>query len=201
MLVTWQRIFLIQYNSNGTKKQFHLHNSESIRLTAYNNKTKFIVGIVNRHSTLTKIDKFLDNLSTCLSDLTSKNQTVSLAGEMNINLDKLNRTKRADNYINILISNDLLSLITMPTRVTATSATIIDHMNTNDLKHEVIPFDLKSLNTDHYITFCCVKKFENCPKNVKKVFLLEIKTSSTMKNLLWIKNPIYSIILKIFLPL
>ena len=72
------------------KKQLHLHKCESIWLTAYKNKTKFIVGIIYRHSTLTKMDKFLNDLSACLRVLTSSNQTVYLAGDININLDKLN---------------------------------------------------------------------------------------------------------------
>ena len=148
------------------KKQFHLHNCESIWLTVDNGKTKFVVGIIYRHHTLTKIDKFPDNLSTYLSDSTSSSQTAYLAGDINIDLDKLNRTKLADNCINILISNGIFPFITIPTRVTVTSSTIIDHVNTNDFRHEVIPFVLKSLITDHYITICCVNKFENCPKNV-----------------------------------
>ena len=145
---------------------------------------------------------FLDDISACLSDLTSRNQTVYQAGDINIYLDKLNRTKLVDDCINILINNDLLPLITTPTRVTPTSLTIIDHMNTNDLRHEVIPFVLKSLITHHYITICGVKKFENCPKNVKKnFFLLEVKITSTMKNLLLNWNLIFSFILKISLSL
>ena len=98
------------------------------------------------------MDKFLDDLSTCLSDLTSSNQSVYLGGGKSINVDKLDRTKFADNYNNILISNGFLSLITISTRVTATSSTIIYHTNSNDLRHEVVPYVLKSLITDHYIT-------------------------------------------------
>ena len=123
-----------------------------------------MVGIIYRYPTLTKINKFLDNLSACLSDLTSSNQAVYLAGDINIDLDVLNRTKFAYNYINILISNSLLSQIAVPTRVITTSSTIIDHMNTNNFRREVVPFVLKTLITDHYITICSVKKFKNCPK-------------------------------------
>ena len=128
---------------------------------------------------------FLDDISACLSDLTSRNQTVYQADDLDIYLDKLNRTKLVDDCINILINNGLLPLFTTPTRVTPTSSTIINNMNTNDLRHEVIPFALKSLITHRYITICGVKKFENCPKNVKKsFFLLGVKITSTTKNLL-----------------
>ena len=163
------------------KKQFYLHKYESIWLTAYNNKTKCIVGIIYRHPTLTKIDKFLDNISACLSDSTSSNQTVYLAGDININFDNLNRTKLADNYVNILLSKGFLTLITIPTRVTATSSTIIDHMTINDLKHKLISFVVKSLIADHYMTICCVKKFENCPKNVKKKIFIRDKNNLNNK--------------------
>ena len=123
-------------------------------------KTKLRVGIIYRHPSPTKIDKFLDDLSACLSDSTSSNKTVYFGGDKNFNLDKLNQTTFTFNYINILISNRLLPFIMIPTKVTATSSTIVDHINTNDLRHEVISFVLKSLITDHYITISCVKNLK-----------------------------------------
>ena len=35
--------------------------------------------------------------------------------------------------------------------------------------------------TNHYITICCVKEFENCPKNVKKSFFIRDKNNLNNK--------------------
>ena len=69
----------------------------------------------------------------------------------------------------------------MPARVTATFLAIIDCINTNDLGHDVTPFDLKSLITDYYITICFVKKLKNRLKNIKKSFLIKDQNSLERK--------------------
>ena len=48
-------------------------------------------------------------------------------------------------------------------------------MKTNDLRHEVILFVLKSLITHHYIIIYCVKKFKNRFENLKKCFVIRNK--------------------------
>ena len=77
-------------------------------------------------------------------------------GDLNINLDKFKRSKIANDYINVMIRNSAISLITLPTRVTFATSTIIDHIITNDLKHKIAPFVIHSDLTDHYITVCNV---------------------------------------------
>ena len=56
-----------------------------------------------------------------------------------------------------MISNCAIPLITLPTRVTSATSTIIDHIITNDLKRKIAPFVICSDLTDHYITVCNIK--------------------------------------------
>ena len=49
-------------------------------------------------------------------------------GDMNIDLLKFEIHRRTDDYLNNLFSHRFLPVISKPTRVTNTSATLIDHI-------------------------------------------------------------------------
>ena len=51
----------------------------------------------------------------------------------------------------MFLSHGVLPLITLPTRVTDDSATIIDHVFTNDVKHSLEPGVMQTQDIcDHY---------------------------------------------------
>ena len=55
----------------------------------------------------------------------------------------------------MLLSHGVLPLITLPTRVTDVSATIIDHVLTNDIKHSLEPGEIQTqVISDHYPLYC-----------------------------------------------
>ena len=56
-----------------------------------------------------------------------------LSGDFNINLLKLNEKQVYANYFDMLTTNSLLPNITHPTRITRTSATLIDNIFSNTL--------------------------------------------------------------------
>ena len=56
----------------------------------------------------------------------------------------------------MLSSNGYFPIISSPTRVNDHSASIIDHIVTNDHLHSVSPGIIKCDLTDHYPTFCIV---------------------------------------------
>ena len=64
----------------------------------------------------------------------------------------------ANLYINSILSNGAVPLITKPKRISNNSSTIIDHIITNDLKHELQSVIVKSDLTDHYPIFCVINK-------------------------------------------
>ena len=53
-------------------------------------------------------------------------------GDLNINLFKIEEHRQTSNYLDIMYSHSLFPLITKPTRVTGNSATLIDHIFTNN---------------------------------------------------------------------
>ena len=75
---------------------------------------------------------------------------------MNINLSMNNRTSVSTKDIDHLISTGSIPIITLPTRVTDTSSTIIDQIITNDTSHIIKPRVIRSDSklSDHYCIFC-----------------------------------------------
>ena len=93
----------------------------------------------------------------------------------NINLLKLNEKQVYANYFDMLTTNSLLPNITHPTRITRTSATLIDNIFSNTLGDNVKSGIITNrLISDHQIIFSC---FENIihfhkPKVTKKIIKL-----------------------------
>ena len=62
-----------------------------------------------------------------------------------------------NNYINTITSNGAFNIITKPTKVITISATLIDHVITNDIIHTIVPSIILSDLTDHYPVSCSIK--------------------------------------------
>jgi len=58
----------------------------------------------------------------------------------------------------MLSSNNTSQIITVPTRATNSSSTIIDHILTNDCIHPLTPSVIRTALSDHYPTFCIIIK-------------------------------------------
>jgi len=61
-----------------------------------------------------------------------------ICGDFNINIVNLEVESNIKDYVNSLISLPCKLLISKPTRVSDHSATIIDHVSTNDNKHDIL---------------------------------------------------------------
>ena len=78
-----------------------------------------------------------------------------MLGDLNIDLLKYEEHRLTSSFVDKLYSNNVFPLITKPTRVTQTTATLIDHVLTNifDIwgKHRqgILCIDM----TDHYAVF------------------------------------------------
>lgn len=103
---------------------------------------------------------FLETLKMILSQLTNNvKQSAVIVGDMNI----YTYSPVNDDYIYLLKSYHFCNLITTPTRITATSATLIDHALTNYEKYISAGVYDKPI-TDHFPIFVSV----DCLKNKKR---------------------------------
>ena len=75
---------------------------------------------------------------------------------MNINFLKFNEHTQTEEFLDMLYANNILPIITTPTRLTDHAATLIDHINTNSLQNfspGILIVDI----TDHLPIFCLVR--------------------------------------------
>ena len=96
-----------------------------------------------------------------------KNKLIYLLGDINIDFLKTDEHSPTSSFVDTLYSYNVFPLITKPTRVTKTSATLIDHILTNNLDSEsrhkqgILCTDI----SDHYAVFHISKNNKNLNDN------------------------------------
>ena len=89
-------------------------------------------------------------------------------GDINIKLLNFERHIKTEYYLEGLFSNEFVPIIVKPTRITASSVTLIDHMYTNNMtatgQASIIITDL----ADHFGTFYLTKSHNINNSHVKK---------------------------------
>ena len=75
--------------------------------------------------------EFSQKFDKVLSTIASKNVPCLIAGDFNIDLTKFNCNDNTGKYTDMLLLNNFLPSILLPTRVTPKSATLIDHIYYN----------------------------------------------------------------------
>ena len=145
--------------------------SQFIKIKTDKNKYT-LVGNIYRPNTapFADIKKFNQTLSEILFILKNNSefknaQDIILLGDVNINL--LNHASHSDTgiYLDTLLENGLLPLVSLPTRISNNSATLIDHISTNindkNLDTSIIVSDV----SDHFAVFF-LRPLKNCKKEV-----------------------------------
>jgi hypothetical protein len=122
-----------------------------------NKNSKVIVGSLYRpgtaHPNLTANDlysEFSDMLSNLCSEILNMNHTVYLMGDFNLDVLKYGADKYVTEYVDLLFSYGFLQLVTNPTRITPHSASLIDHVVTNNSVHSCDAVVLMTKISDHF---------------------------------------------------
>ncbi len=130
-----------------------------------------IVGVIYRPNTEPRadIDIFSSNLEDIMDTMTNENLHGVILGDMNLDLLRFQTHVKTNNFLDGIFSHGFLPLITKPTRICSTSATLIDHILTNDIisPHQsgIIINDV----ADHFGTFCILhgKNKHNNPSQTR----------------------------------
>ena len=136
---------------------------------------KYIIAVIYRHP-WDNTGTYLNSLDENLQILNKKCSKVVLMGDINIDL-KCDSSFKSE-YLHMIESNAFSSLITQPTRVTAGSQTIIDHLLTNDAKSVITPGVFLHKLADHYAIYCSISSY-----NFKHTKICE--STYTFHNILW----------------
>ena len=119
----------------------------------FNSIKTIIVGILYRPPN-TAIEEFNDSLNDILKQVITKNYTIYLLGDFNINLLNIDSHSHSSDFLDLMYSYGFMPLINKPTRVTSQSATIIDHIYCNDVHNShLLNGILVTDITDHYPIF------------------------------------------------
>ena len=140
---------------------YHLIGIECLWLNIYesNSKKKLLYAwLIGIQSNL-KLMSFIECFSNSLSDLSKLKNVYYILGDYNMNINPDSRTTYVNDYSNFLLSHGAFPLITKSTRVIENSATIIDHIISNDTINVLNPGIIQTDLTDHYPIFCGTKRF------------------------------------------
>ena len=130
-----------------------------------------IISTIYRHPK-NYLQKFMVELNASLEKL-KNNNTVYLIGDLKINLaptdDNNSLANSATADIDMLSNNGYFPIISLPTRVNDHSASIIDHIVTNDHLLSVSSGIIKCDLTDHYPIFCIVSNL-SVKKTIQPIY-------------------------------
>lgn len=138
---------------------------ESIFVQFSLNSNRYIVGCVYRPPS-GNIGDFLIMYSDLLSKikLMFSSYKIYIYGDFNINIFNFNNDKFVLDYIALMFSNNYSPLILRPTRVCNTSATLIDHIWTNDGNVPVSGIILSDIS-DHFTLLCNIVVNDSSDRN------------------------------------
>jgi len=138
------------------------------------NKSKTVIGNIYRpgsvHPTLTPLEQFnsfSEIFSNILGTLTESGAVFYLAGDFNVDLLKCNTNPRSSEFLELLFTYGLLQIVTKPTRCTDNSASLIDHIITNQCVPNFSTTILTSKISDHFpvLHFLPSKSISEKPKS------------------------------------
>ena len=174
---------------------------ESQFIKVKTSKNKFsIVGNIYRPNTapfanLPRSVEILDNILNAIKSdpILKKAENVHLCGDTNIDLLSYKLHGLTRDYLNTLLNHGQLPLITLPTRITNTTATIIDHISTSNKSDHYDAGIIHSSLSDHLPVFYISNyKFKKSPPKYIKMRKINEQTIPSFKTLLsaseWTQN-------------
>ena len=101
-------------------------------------KKKRIIGVINKHPKYANVEEFLLTFGETLKNISSDNKFCYILDDLNINTYDTS-SNMSKSVLNLTRRNAFHSLISMPTRITISSVTTIDHILSNERNYKVKP--------------------------------------------------------------
>ena len=181
--------YSVQFQNNYKLKSTLTNKIENLWFEIVKNKSKYIIGCIYRHPNH-HIKEFTEIMENVLSKICKHNTPCVVVGDINIDLLKVDTNASIGNYVNLLIANNFLPTLYLPTRITSSSVTLIDHMYfyncASDKAVNISCGNLYCDISDHLPNFCILNfgkskiNFSNRPDirlftpNNKKLFKQEL---------------------------
>ena len=117
------------------------------------NKPNFIVRTVYKHSLMQHYKFNNDFPENLFNKIQTKRKFSVLAGDFNLNLIKYSKTTGINHFLEIILSHNFMPQITLPTRVTSRTATLIGNILINSYKNKCTSGDITTSVSDHIPQF------------------------------------------------
>ena len=119
-------------------------------------KKNTIIGCVYRHPCMS-VSEFNDTyLNSLLNKLSLENKSLIIMGDFNINLLNSDSDNDISDFLDQMLSNSLTPGITIPTRITPKSKTLIDNIFHNYVINDIISGNLTISISDHLAQFLII---------------------------------------------
>ena len=120
-----------------------------------------IIGVIYRPPTsdISVFNEYTDNI---LKTVKTEQKLCYIMGDFNVNLLNYEKHNKTADFVNMMFSHSMLPIINKPTRVTASSATIIDNIYINDNNPNTFQGLLCTDISDHLPIFYIIKKKSSC---------------------------------------
>ena len=160
---------------------------ESIFVKIKTDKNKFkIVGNIYRppgnivKDSANKIEEILFKIKN--DKVLCKADEIQIMGDFNINLVKYTTHEPTSNFVDTLLSHDQLPLISLPSRITASSSTLIDNIFTNKMQECYDSGLIYCFLSDHLPVFYISKLGKESNREEKKTFTTRDFSESNKAN-------------------
>ena len=162
-----RRVVLYYIKSN---KNFKVRNDlkivktkelESVFIEIVNkNKSNLIVGCIYRHPSMIASEFIDDYLKPLFDKIDSDKTKVMLMGDFNLDLLQYDNSNDVSNFLETVISNSFFPYISLPTRVTSHSKTVIDNIFLNFYWPNIVSGNLSISISDHLAQFLVIPSIQ-----------------------------------------
>ena len=139
---------------------------ESVFIEVFlSNKPSQIIGTIYKHPSM-NVSTFTNNhLKNMLNAIHHENKSTLLTGDFNVNLITYNK-RGTYNFLELLCNHNFTPQITVPTRLTEKSATIIDNIFGNNPSFKYLSGNITTSTSDHLPQFIILENFKG--SNLKR---------------------------------
>lgn len=123
---------------------------------SFSNKPNCIIGCIYKHPGMSVNIFNTEFLSPFLQLVSKENKSIVLLGDFNINLLNFDSSTEVSSFIDTLESYSLLPQVTLPTRITETSQTLIDNIFTTNTDRKCVSGNVLHSISDHLPQFFCI---------------------------------------------
>ena len=162
----------------------HVYESIVIEISPESGK-KIIVGVIYRPNTAPRADMdiFTTTLHEIIDQINMEHKLGVIMGDMNVDLLKYSSHDATDTYVDGIFSRGFIPRIFKPTRITHTSATLIDHIITNDIAHSSTSGIIINDVADHFAVFyISTSTLHNTKSQIKQNRLVTEHNIATFKS-------------------